>query len=222
REAPQDVDAELSAILDGVSTHHVTPATDRLVAYANRSANERDGRSLIRVANVIVEKAMDDMGRSELYAQLCHGISERIDPGIRASGVKAANGKRCAGGQLFRKFLLNRCQDEFERGVDEDNTSFAEIATRRQRYLGLVKFLGELFKVKLLTERIIQQTIQTFLGNIESPRDFHIDGLHTILTTVGHLLDTEEGREHLDVYFQHIKELSESNAVSPRLRLMLQ
>ena len=72
------------------------------------------------------------------------------------------NGNVNAGSTLFRKYLLNRCQTEFEAGwksklpdkPEGDSNEAAMLsdeyykaATAKRRGLGLVKFIGELFKL---------------------------------------------------------------------------
>ena len=41
---------------------------------------------------------------------------EELSPNVRDTGMKNAEGKPLAGGQLFRKYLFNRCQVDFESG----------------------------------------------------------------------------------------------------------
>uniref|UniRef100_S4RBH4 MIF4G domain-containing protein n=1 Tax=Petromyzon marinus TaxID=7757 RepID=S4RBH4_PETMA len=78
----------------------------------------------------------------------------------------------------FRKVLLNRCQKEFEKDKDDDDiferkqkemeaAATPEERTRlhdeledsrdkaRRRSLGNIRFIGELFKLKMLTEPIM-------------------------------------------------------------------
>jgi translation initiation factor 4G len=44
---------------------------------------------------------------------------------VQDSGIKNAKSKPIAGGRLFRKYLLNRCQDEFERGWAVEDAAVA-------------------------------------------------------------------------------------------------
>ena len=93
---------------------------------------------------------------------------------IRAllSTIVGKYGQPLTGGQLFRKYLLTRCQQEFERGwkinlppKPDENATGKEaellsneyyIATKAKRQgLGLVQFIGELFKLNMLVEKIM-------------------------------------------------------------------
>lgn len=63
-----------------------------------------------------------------MYAQLCRKMMEQISPNVQADGIKDTEGKPVTGGQLFRKYLLNRCQDDFERGWVKKQTIDAAAA----------------------------------------------------------------------------------------------
>ena len=71
--------------------------------------------ALIHVIRLVFEKATDEAARSEMYARLGRKM-ETTSPNVQDDGVRNSEGKLIAGGQLFRKYLLNRCQEDFERG----------------------------------------------------------------------------------------------------------
>jgi translation initiation factor 4G len=151
------------------------------------------------------------------------------------------------GGHLFRKYLLNRCQEDFERGWFVKEATAASVAAKasdnqttktldagfnideyyaaqkaKRQGLGLITFIGELFKVRMLTERIMHECVKKLLGNIENPEEEEIESLCQLLKTVGQLLDTPKARAHMDVYFTRLKELGKSHNVSTRMQYMLQ
>ena len=66
--------------------------------------------TLIQVIRLVFEKAMDDATWSEMYARLCRKTMEQISTNVQDDGIKTRNseGKPITGGQLFRKYLLNR------------------------------------------------------------------------------------------------------------------
>ena len=168
-------------------------------------------------------------------------MMEQISPNVYDHGIKNADGSPIAGGQLFRKYLLNRCQEDFERGwvakevtvmaVTEQNKGgesalsledyYAAEKARRQG-LGVIKFIGELFKLQMLTERIMHECVKKLLGNVENPEEEEIESLCKLLTTVGQILDTPKARAHMDVYFSRMKELTKSPNVNSRMQFMLQ
>ena len=166
---------------------------------------------------------------------------EQISPLVQDRGSRNAEGKPIAGGQLFRKYLLNRCQDDFERGwMEKEETAVA--ATRvvehqaaakaandlikdedkAKQWQGLIKFLGELFKLQMLTQGIMHECVKKLLTNVEASEEVEIVGLCTLLTSIGDILDTPKARAHMDVYFSRMKQLVENQSVSPRMQFMLQ
>ncbi|KAI6029306.1 armadillo-type protein [Pisolithus microcarpus] len=188
-----------------------------------------------------------------MYARLCRKMMEMISPKIQDDGIKNAEGRPITGGQLFRKYLLNRCQEDFERGwvakeataraaaakasddeaikVDNEKTGnesefrpddyYAAQKAKRQG-LGLIKFIGELFKFRMLTERNMHECVKKLLGNVETLKEEEIESLCQLLRTAGQLLDVPKARAHMDVYFQRMRELCKSPNVSPRMQFMLQ
>ena len=92
----------------------------------------------------------------------------------------------------------------------------------KRQGLGLIEFIGELFKLQMLTERIMHGCIKKLFGNVENPEEEEIESLCKLLTTVGKILDTSKARAHMDVYFSRMKELTRSGNVSSRMQFMLQ
>jgi translation initiation factor 4G len=254
-DAPEVVDRKVKGLLNKLTMEKFDSISDQIIQWANRSENQKDGRTLIQVIRLVFEKATDEATWSEMYARLCRKMMEQISTNVHDEGIKNAEGKPIAGGQLFRKYLLNRCQEDFERGwvakeaaaaaaaikakedqaikdANERNGSGEEVALYSEEYyiaqkakrqgLGLIKFIGELFKLQMLTERIMHECIKKLLGNVHDPEEEEIESLCKLMTTVGLLLDTQRGRAHMDVYFQRMKELTQNLNVSPRMQFMLQ
>ncbi|KAG7091123.1 hypothetical protein E1B28_010177 [Marasmius oreades] len=252
-DSPEVVDRKVKALLNKITMEKFDPISDQIITWANRSEKEKDGRTLIQVIRLVFEKATDEATFSEMYARLCRKMMEQISPQVQDDGIKNSEGKPIAGGQLFRKYLLNRCQEDFERGwVAKEATAAAaaaksledqvkasekknegeEIALYSDEYyaaqkakrqgLGLIRFIGELFKLQMLTERIMHECVKKLLGNVENPEEEEIESLCKLLSTVGQILDTPKARAHMDVYFSRMKELTNRQNVSSRMQFMLQ
>ncbi|KAF8346026.1 armadillo-type protein [Amanita rubescens] len=241
-DAPEVVDRKVKGLLNKLTMEKFDSISDQIIQWANRSENQKDGRTLIQVIRLVFEKATDEATWSEMYARLCRKMMEQISTKVHDEGTKNAKGKPIAGGQLFRKYLLNKCQEDFERGwvakgasaikdANERNGSdefvlYSEeyyVAQKARRQgLGLIKFIGELFKLQMLTERIMHECIKKLLSNAHNPEEEEIESLCTLMTTVGLLLDTQRARVHMDLYFQRMKELAQNLNVSPGMQFMLQ
>ena len=235
-------------LLDKLTMEEFDSISDQIVEWANRSETEEDGRTLIHITGLIFEKAIDEAARSEVYARLCSKMVETISPNVQDDLIRGADGKPITGGRLFHKYLLNRCQEDFERdwtakGADAATKASTDVANKgaaetsreiepysreyyaaqkakRQR-LGLIQFIGELYKLHMLTERIVHECIKKLLGNVDNPEEEEIDSLCRLLTTVGKLLDHAKARAHMDVYFTRMKELGKSVGVAPHVQLTL-
>ena len=218
-ESPEVVEREVKTLLNMLTMERFDSISDQIIAWANKSEKEKDGRTLSQVTQLVFEKATDEATTSEMCARLCRKMMEQISPKVQ--DIKNSEGKPFAGANLFRKYLLNRCQEDFERGwVAEETTAAATKANRHG--LGVSRFIGELFKAQLLTERIIHESIKKLLGNMENPEEEEIGSLCELLTTVGSLLDTPKARAHLDVYFSRMRELTKNRNVNARMVFMLQ
>ncbi|KIK20569.1 hypothetical protein PISMIDRAFT_12855 [Pisolithus microcarpus 441] len=110
---------------------------------------------------------------------------EMISPKVQDDGIKNAEGKPITGGQLFCRYLLHWCQEDFECGwVTKEAMARAAAAKAsgdkkvKHQGFGLIKFTGELFKLLMLTECIMHKYVKKLLGNMESPKEEEqLDGL---------------------------------------------
>ena len=248
----QNVERKVKALLNKLTMEKFDSISNQIIEWANKSEAEKDGRTLIHVIRLVFEKATDEAAWSEMYARLCRKMMEMISPNVQDDGIRNTEGKPITGGQLFRKYLLNRCQEDFERGwAAKDAAAFAaaakasedaavkkaaeasgEVELYSQEYyaaqkakrqgLGLIQFIGELYKLQMLTERIMHECIKKLLGNVDNPEEEEIESLCRLLTTVGKLLDNPKARAHMDIYFTRMKELGKSNNVASRMQFMLQ
>ncbi|KAL1756305.1 armadillo-type protein [Schizophyllum commune] len=223
------VQRKVRGLLNKLTMAKFDSLSDQIVQLVDNSEKEKDGRTLILVIRLVLEKATDEAAWSEMYARLCQKMMEQISPKVQDDGLRNAEGKPIAGGQLFRKYLLNRCQDDFEHGRSDvearvgagqpklySDQYYAAQKVKRQG-LGLIKFIGELFKLQMLTERIMHQCVQKLLANFHNPQEEDLEGACVLLTVVGELLDTPRAQAHIGVYFERI-ELFSRKMQCPRVQ----
>ena len=251
--SPEFVQCQFKSLLNKLTMEKFDSISDQIVAWANKFEKENDSHTLIQVIKLVFERATDEVASSEMYARLCRKMMEQISPKVHNDGIRNSDGRHITGGHLFRKYLLNRCQEDFERGwAYKESTATAAVSKAgedeavkatadsdggesalysdeyyaaqkaRRRGLGLIKFIGELFKLQMLTERIMHECVKKLLSNVENPEEEEIESLCMLLATVGALLDTPKARAHMDVYFSRMRELSKSHNVAPRQQSMLQ
>jgi translation initiation factor 4G len=239
---PEAIERKVKALLNKLTMEKFDSISDQIVAWADRSETEVDGATLQLVIKFVFEKATDEATWSHMYARLCRKMMEHVSPDVRDENVKDKQGNFVAGGQLFRQYLLSRCQADFERGwsTREDLEEMQEavvaasgaapgeivfsdeyyaLQKAKRRGLGLVKFIGELFKLQMLTERIMHRCI---LRLLDEPAEEDIESVCQLLATVGSALSGPKGKEPMDLYFEKMKGLAAGHAVSSRIRFMLQ
>ena len=236
--APDVVQRKVKANLN-----KMTPTTfDRIAAQildiVMQSKKETDGRTLRQVIQLTFEKATDEAHFSQMYAEFCSRMLQHMTPEIRDETLDPdKQGNVTSGGTLFRKYLLNRCQQDFEAGwksklpdKPEGQTEEAAMmsdeyyaaATAKRRGLGLVKFIGELFKLGMLTSRIMHMCVKRLLDYEGIPDEAEVESLTSLLRTIGERLDSEEkGRPLVDAYFERINSRMNVDGIPSRLKFML-
>ncbi|TRY92224.1 hypothetical protein DNTS_023800 [Danionella cerebrum] len=184
------------------------------------------------VIDLIFEKAISEPNFSVAYANMCRCLM----------GLKVPISDKPTGMVNFRKLLLNRCQKEFEKDKDDDETfekkqkeldeaSGEEERQRlkeeledakdkaRRRSLGNIKFIGELFKLKMLTENIMHDCIVKLLKNHDEES---LECLCRLLATIGKDLDFQKAKPRMDQYFTQMEKIIKEKKTSSRIRFMLQ
>jgi len=237
---PEMVQRKVKAALNKMTPEKFDKISDQILLIAGQSKNEQDGRTLRQVIQLTFEKATDEAHWASMYAKFCKRMLEMMSPEIRDENILDKQGNVVSGGALFRKYLLNRCQEEFERGWKVDlpeNPDNAEkkpgeaallsdeyyiAAAAKRRGLGLVQFIGELYKLGMLTERIMHECVRKLLEFDGVPDEAEIESLTKLLKTIGANLDsTEKGRPMMEVYFHRIKTTIELPNLPSRLKFML-
>ncbi|EUC56493.1 eukaryotic translation initiation factor 4G, putative [Rhizoctonia solani AG-3 Rhs1AP] len=129
-EERQLVDRKVKALLNKLTMEKFDSISDQIIEWANKSEQEKDGSTLMQVIKLVFEKAKDEATFSEMYARLCRKMMERVSPNVQDETIKNSEGQPITGGMLFRKYLLNRCQEDFERGWSAKEAALAAAALK--------------------------------------------------------------------------------------------
>ncbi|OTB06806.1 hypothetical protein M426DRAFT_9237 [Hypoxylon sp. CI-4A] len=237
---PSMVQRKVKAALNKMTPENFEKISDQILQIAAQSKDETDGRTLRQVIQLTFEKATDEAHWASMYAKFCKKMLETMSPEIRDESIKDKNGQVVSGGALFRKYLLNRCQEEFERGwqvslpekPEEGDKKTAEAAmlsdeyyiaaAAKRRGLGLVQFIGELYKLGMLTERIMHECVRKLVDYTGIPDEAEIESLSKLLRTIGANLDaTDKGRVMMNAYFGRIQDMMNLPELPSRLKFML-
>jgi translation initiation factor 4G len=247
-----------------------------------------EAQTLMGLIGQLFDKALTEPTFAELYATMCAALSDRF----LAEGVEF---KDPASPDLenptvitFKRVLLSKCQEEFEKGDGAIKAAEKELAdaaeakaaaaarvaagepepepeqepeqekpaddaeegeapakpktpeeldlaerrkvhereermrVARRRMLGNIRFIGELFKKQMLSERIMHTCIQKLLSDPENPDEEDVEALCKLLSTIGGQLDHQKAKSHMDAYANRILGLSKNQTLSSRHRFMCQ
>ncbi|KAI0408677.1 hypothetical protein F4802DRAFT_594091 [Xylaria palmicola] len=235
---PAMVQRKVKAALNKMTPENFERISDQILEIAAQSKEETDGRTLRQVIQLTFEKATDEAHWASMYAKFCKKMLETMSSDIRDENIKDKAGNVVSGGALFRKYLLNRCQEEFERGwkvqlpepkEGEKGAAAALLsdeyylaAAAKRRGLGLVQFIGELYKLGMLTERIMHECVRKLVDYSGVPDEAEVESLSKLLRTIGANLDAaEKGKPMMDAYFGRIQSMIDLPGMPSRLQFML-
>ena len=252
RLSPEVVQRKVKSLLNKLTLEKFDKITDQILEIAGQSRTETDGRTLRQIIQLTFEKATDEPNFSEMYALFCRKIMETIDPNITDPAVLNKDGQPLTGGQLFRKYLLNRCQEEFERGwkvnlppkpADDATGKEAELlseayytaAKAKRQGLGLVQFIGELFKLNMLIEKIMYTTLSfgiadcryeciiRLLGGTDNPRPEpeEVESLCRLLNTVGKALDEGKAKTRMNAIYDALEQIRLASDLESRIKFKI-
>jgi len=177
---------------------------------------------MIAVIDLVFDKALAEPIFGEMYSQLCVRCAERFPefPDEQNPDAKP---------HTFKRLLLNKCQEEFEK---ENTIDYSEAANDEERevirkkaktrMLGNIIFIGELYKTRMLTEKIMHECVIKLLGDVKNPDLDEVECLVKLLKSIGKLIDHPKAKDHMDSYFARIKEMANNMELPNRVRFMLQ
>eukprot|EP01062_Namystynia_karyoxenos_P002719 TRINITY_DN1096_c0_g1_i13.p1 TRINITY_DN1096_c0_g1~~TRINITY_DN1096_c0_g1_i13.p1 ORF type:complete len:1017 (+),score=256.96 TRINITY_DN1096_c0_g1_i13:405-3455(+) len=191
---------------------------------------------LREIVRQVYEAALTHNHFASLYANLC-----------RAVAIAEAEVSYDSRGQAkFRRMLLNHCQQEFEelrkaseqrskrhketvqKGVPLTPEEEAADTEARKRAVGNIHFVGALFPIQMLTEKIMLSVFKMVLLPSESmdysdiPEEDLIEAVAELLATYGKSLDSDKYKEYMNFYMKCMRMFSQDARISKPVQLKLQ
>jgi len=210
---------------------------DTLVARFNDLVIDTEEK-LVKAMELVFEKALDEPVFSVAYARMCQYLQNQ----------KVQN--QAGEYQDFRRLLLKRCQEEFQKDYmdDLDRKQYIENLDKaeseedkknvtmefeaqemklRRRSLGNIRFIGELYKIKMLNGKIMHECILKLLCQTDEES---LECLCRLVTTIGQLLEQEtktkqdQGNKtyNFEDYFNKMQGLVGEKKISARVRFLMQ
>jgi len=233
-----------TSVLNKLSVEKFERLSDKFIAVGITSIGILEG-----CISMIVEKAQNEPHFSSMYGELCAKLSN-----TKFTEIEEAEEARCAasGGvgpdgeplkkkkpRTFRRLLLTKCQQDFEgepaqvvvareawqaKDLDEKEIEMKE-GWAKKAGLGHMRFIGELYKKALLSDRIMHECVKRLFGDVENPDEEALECLSQLLATVGKMLEKTEDKlmlKQIKKYYKVIAQLSDpSSGLNTRIRFLL-
>jgi translation initiation factor 4G len=203
-----DGEEKMLRILNGILNKLTPESFDNLLQQVLKM--EINTVSLLEQAvDAVFEKALSEPTFSPVYAEFCEKLSTMLPPVLDETGKP----------KKFKSLLLNQCQKEFE-NQDRRDKDAPELddAAKKQRQLGTIRFIGELFVRGLLKANIMFDCIKMLS---DKPTEENIEALCKLLRTVGKTLDKSDMTKVNEV-FATLKDMTVLEGLNFRFRFMLQ
>lgn len=244
----EDLMRRVRGILNKLTPEKFEPLVEQIIKLKIDTMDKMEA-----VMILVFEKAIDEPSFAVSYARLCH----RLINEVKARDEQRMESSTKTNLAHFRNTLLDKTEKEFTSNVTkqeakeeklkpikeailvcEDPNEKIELEAQleeeerkiRRRSGGTVRFIGELFKISILTGKIINSCIEALLKD-HSNEDM-LECLCKLLTTVGQKYeqtpipkDEKKRCYSLDsvmLRMQAIATKSDNSKVSSRVRFMLQ
>ena len=224
RGATDDAKTKTTRAIKGILNKITPEKFDRLMEQLLECGID-DAATLSETISIVFDKAIWEPGFCGMYADVCLRLSKELPE--FPSGVEG--GKPVT----FRRILLNTCQEEFEGAgkARDELESIADPAERaaaakrvKVRTMGNIKLIGELYKKRMIAEKILHACVTDLLGSpsVEPPEE-NVEALCNLLVTVGKELDASPKlpKQMMEMYFARLAALAdESSKLDSRVRFL--
>ncbi|CAH1735438.1 unnamed protein product [Chironomus riparius] len=217
-----DVLSKFRSMLNKLTAENFDVLVEQVKTYKIDTMERLDG-----VIGLLFEKAISEPKFAPTYANLCNEIANIQTVQTNADQPQDKQSKK----NSLKVRLITQCQKEFERNK-EDSLEFRVIEDKlrenenepdqqkreerkaeleehhyrlRQRANGTVKFIGELYKIEMLTTKIMRTCIEMLLNEATEEK---VERVCKLLTTIGGKMEASEGRSSLQRYFNILNEMT--------------
>ncbi|EDO16985.1 hypothetical protein Kpol_1041p43 [Vanderwaltozyma polyspora DSM 70294] len=237
----EEAKRKMKSLLNKLTLEKFDTISSEVLALANQSKWESNGETLIIVIEELFHKACDEPHWTVMYAQLCGKIVKELDPEI-----KDENNPTKTGPKLVLHYLVARCHTEFEKGwsdklptnpdgspleIEMMSEEYYQAAAAKRRGLGLVRFIGFLYRLNLLTGKMMFECFRRLMKDLnDNPTEETLESVIELLSTVGEQFETDsfsagqatlEGSALLDSLFGIIQKIIDSGKISSRIKFKL-
>ena len=237
----EEAERRMKSLLNKLTLEKFETISEDIIQIANQSKWEEQGETLKVAIEQIFLKACDEPHWSSMYAQLCGKVVKDLDPEISDEENEGKTGPK-----LVLHYLVDRCHTEFQKGwsdklpPSDDGSSlepemmsdeYYRAAAAKRRGLGLVRFIGFLYRSNLLTPKMMFECFRRLMKDLaDSPSEDTLESVVELLNTVGEQLENDklvqpngtlEGSTVLDQLFYMLDNIIEEDKISSRIKFKL-
>lgn len=211
----------VNSILNKLCPEKFDTLSDKLA-----SLEIRDHHHLQLVTDLVFAKAVSEHSYCEMYSDMCMKLRDHYP--------KFPSEEEGAPPHSITRSLLNRCQEEFDNlpssfddivGTDNLDPSEKEhrIHKYKERVLGNMKFIGQLFSRRLLSNKVIREVVISLIFKDDLPLEHHIECSCMLLRNIGACLEsTKNGKDNCNHFILRLQHLLTQQNYSKRIKFAME
>lgn len=188
--------SDIIAIMNTITVDNYDTVRDIILGYIKESKENQ-----LKFIEVIIKKAIGEKFYVGLYATMCKDIDKRNSNNEKKS--------------FLRLHLIEECKKIFLSSTDEsiDITDEESVLKYKKRMIGNVKFVSELIKVKMLSQKIGFFCMNSLLTRIteekitEKERNIMLESLIELLDSFGKVVFERGNYQYIDVVNEFIDKM---------------
>ncbi|XP_055330036.1 eukaryotic translation initiation factor 4 gamma 1-like isoform X2 [Paramacrobiotus metropolitanus] len=201
----------------------ITPSNyGKLIEDMKRMPFNETAERLGSTVGLIFDKALEEITYAEFYAMMCRDLIHVEAKDASGQPVK------------FRTVVLRQSQNYFEKTEREENEAeedkseddpeaLQEKRGRAKRhYLGNIRFISELYKVEMLTDRVILSCFQKLLPKSKTFEDVDEDKVECLCKLLQTCAVKIKEQNTVDVFFQQLRKMIDAKVTSSRIRFLME
>jgi translation initiation factor 4G len=219
KEEHEKIKRQIKTTLNKLSPTNLDKLKEQLLDIGKESTN-----NLIFLVQCIFEKAWSEVKYTQMYANLCKFLKEKFENYTFDSMEPNPNPSQNF--NLFKRELLDRCESSFVQNSIEDLSGLSEEEIDQKRSqlkkktLGNVRFIGELFKVSLVTSKIILKCVNELISKENIDED-KLEGACILLSTGGSSFERSKLIKSTDEIFKELKSIMAKDSLSSKSKFKI-
>ena len=184
------------------------------------------------VIGLIFDKAVVEHSYSEMYAEMCKKLRNTWP---ELTGVDQETGQSVP--VTFARAIIEKCQCEFDNmpeSLDATETDIAKVKgnaedlemllqKRKERVLGNMKFIAQLFLMGILSSRVIRSVVNQLFFRPDHPEEHYIECVGILIHNIGSvIMETDRGRDYVEQFVERLQDLCARDDYGKRIKFMMQ